>query len=118
MFFIAHAVFQAEATVREISRSLWVSEVSFNYQGLGGVKQIHILESYDHPGLIEQHDHLSAYLYDMCEILKWEISIQWVPQLFEHLEFFQVNKSCKIECSVNRMQQIIQNMIAVLTFRT
>ena len=27
-----------------------------------------------------------------------ESFIQWVPQLFEHLEFFHVNKSCKIEC--------------------
>ena len=39
------------------------------------------------------------------------IHIQWVPQLFEHLEFFQVNKSCKIECCGNKPHQIIQNMI-------
>ena len=37
--------------------------------------------------------------------------IQWVPQLFEHLEFFHVNKSCKIECCGNNTHQIIQNMI-------
>ena len=37
--------------------------------------------------------------------------IQWVPQLFERLEFFYVNKSCKIECCGNKMHQVIQNMI-------
>ena len=37
--------------------------------------------------------------------------IQWVPQLFEQLEFFHVNKSCKTECCSNKMHQIVQNMI-------
>ena len=37
--------------------------------------------------------------------------IQWVRQLFERLEFFHVNKSCKIECCDNKTHQIIQNMI-------
>ena len=36
---------------------------------------------------------------------------QWVPQLFERLEFFHWNKSCKIECCGNKTHQIIQNMI-------
>ena len=39
------------------------------------------------------------------------VSIQWVPQLFEQLEFFHVNKSCKIGCCGNNTYQIIQNMI-------
>ena len=38
------------------------------------------------------------------------LSLQWVPELLEHLELFHVNKSCKIECCVNKMHQIIQNM--------
>ena len=37
-------------------------------------------------------------------------NIQWVPQLFERLEFFLVSKSCKIECCGNKRHQIIQNM--------
>ena len=37
--------------------------------------------------------------------------IQWVPQLFERLEIFCVNKSWKIECCGNKTHQIIQNMI-------
>ena len=40
---------------------------------------------------------------------RWEI--QWVPQLFEQLDFFHVNKSCKIECCGNKMHQVIQDMI-------
>ena len=39
------------------------------------------------------------------------IHIQWVPQLFERLEFFYINKSCKIECGDDKTHQIIQNMI-------
>ena len=42
---------------------------------------------------------------------KWCLSIQRVPQLFEQLEFFYVNKSCKIECCGNKMHQIVQNVI-------
>ena len=37
--------------------------------------------------------------------------VQWVPQLFERLDSFHVNKSCKIECCGNKTHQIIQNMI-------
>ena len=37
-------------------------------------------------------------------------TLQWVPQLFERLEFFHVNKSCKIECCGNKTHQIVQNM--------
>ena len=37
--------------------------------------------------------------------------IQWVPQLFERLEFFHVNKSCKIEFWGHKTHQITQNMI-------
>ena len=37
--------------------------------------------------------------------------LQWVPQLFKHLEYFHVNKSCKIVCCDNKTHQIIQNMI-------
>ena len=40
-----------------------------------------------------------------------DLDIQWVPQLFEQLVFFHVNKSCKIECCGNKMHQIVQNMI-------
>ena len=36
--------------------------------------------------------------------------IQCVPQLFESLEFFHVDKSSKIECCGKKMHQIIQNM--------
>ena len=39
----------------------------------------------------------------------WDL--QWVPQLFKHLEFFHANKSCKIHCCGNKMPQIAQNMI-------
>ena len=38
-------------------------------------------------------------------------NLQWVPQLFERIEFFHVNMSCKIECCGNKTHQIIQNMI-------
>ena len=34
-----------------------------------------------------------------------------MSQLFEQLEFFHVNKSCKIECCGNKTHQIVQNMI-------
>ena len=34
-----------------------------------------------------------------------------MPQLFERVEFFHVNKSCKIECCDNKTHQPIQNMI-------
>ena len=37
-------------------------------------------------------------------------NIQWLPQLFKHLEFFHVEKSCKSECCGNKAHQIIQNM--------
>ena len=37
--------------------------------------------------------------------------VQWVPELFERLEFFHVNKSRKTECCGNKTHQIIQNMI-------
>ena len=39
------------------------------------------------------------------------IDLQWVPELLEHLDFFHVNKSCKIECCDNKMCQIVHNMI-------
>ena len=39
------------------------------------------------------------------------IIVQWVPQLFERLGFFHLNKSCKIACCGNKTHQIIQNMI-------
>ena len=42
---------------------------------------------------------------------KTSLGVQWVPQLFEHLEFSYVNKSGKIEHCGNKMHQIIQNMI-------
>ena len=42
---------------------------------------------------------------------KYELRLQWVPQLFKRLGFFHVNKSCKIECCGNKTHQIIQNMI-------
>ena len=35
----------------------------------------------------------------------------WVPQSFERLEFFHVNKACKNECCGNNSHQIIQNVI-------
>ena len=38
-------------------------------------------------------------------------NLQWVPQLFKCLEFFHVNKSCKIELCGDKMHQIIKNMI-------
>ena len=38
-------------------------------------------------------------------------NLQWVPQLFERLDFLHVNKSCKIECCGKKTHQIIQNMI-------
>ena len=44
------------------------------------------------------------YLYDQ------EVAVQWVPQLFERLEFFHVNKSCKIKCCGNKTHKIIQSM--------
>ena len=34
-----------------------------------------------------------------------------MPQLFERLEFFYANKSCKIEWCGNKTYQIIKNMI-------
>ena len=34
-----------------------------------------------------------------------------MPQLFERLEFFHVNKSCKIDRSGDKMHKIIPNMI-------
>ena len=37
--------------------------------------------------------------------------VQWVPQLFERLEFLHVNRSRKTEFCGNRTHQIIQNMI-------
>ena len=37
--------------------------------------------------------------------------VQWVPQLFERVEFFHINKFCKIECCGNKMPQIVKNMI-------
>ena len=37
--------------------------------------------------------------------------IQWVPQLFEHLECFRVNMSCKIEGCGNKTRKIIPNMV-------
>ena len=37
--------------------------------------------------------------------------IQGEPQLFEQLEFFHGNRSCKIEWCGNKMHQIIQIMI-------
>ena len=40
-----------------------------------------------------------------------QLKLQWVPQLFERLEFFHVNKPCKIESCSNKTHQIIQNMI-------
>ena len=40
-----------------------------------------------------------------------DFKVQWVPELFERVEFSHVNKSCKIECCGNKMHQIIQNMI-------
>ena len=46
------------------------------------------------------------FLLKISKIMNWhelELSvIQWVPQLFERLEFFHVNKSCKIECCDNK----------------
>ena len=45
------------------------------------------------------------------ELFNANSNIQWVPQLFEHLEFFHVNKSCKIEHCSNKVHQIVQNII-------
>ena len=42
---------------------------------------------------------------------KLAVHVQWVPQLFDRLEFLHVNKSCKIECCRYKMHQIIQDMI-------
>ena len=39
------------------------------------------------------------------------LHVQWVPEILERLDFFHVNKSCKIECCGNKTHQIIQNMI-------
>ena len=39
------------------------------------------------------------------------LHVHRVPKLFERLEFFHVNKSCKIGCCDNKTHQIIQNMI-------
>ena len=36
--------------------------------------------------------------------------VQWVPQLFERLEFFHVNMSSKTQCCGNKTCQIIQDM--------
>ena len=44
-------------------------------------------------------------------LMRSYVFIHWVPQLFEQLESFHVNKSCKIECCGNKMHQIVQNMI-------
>ena len=52
-----------------------------------------------------------TYLIRKITIFCAKKSIQWVPQLFEQLEFFHVNKSGKIECCGNKMHQIIQNVI-------
>ena len=38
-------------------------------------------------------------------------SLQWVPQLFEQLEFLHVNKSSKFECGGNKMHQITPNVM-------
>ena len=38
-------------------------------------------------------------------------NLWWVPELFERLEFFHVNKSCKFECCRNKTQLFIQNII-------
>ena len=40
-----------------------------------------------------------------------QIQIQWVPQLFERVEFFHANKSCKSDCCGNKTRHIVQNMI-------
>ena len=45
-----------------------------------------------------------------CRDAYW-FMVQWVPQLFKCLEFFQVNKSCKIDCRGVKTHQIIHNMI-------
>ena len=37
-------------------------------------------------------------------------NVQWVPELLERLEFFHVNKSCKIDCCGNKTHQIIQKI--------
>ena len=55
---------------------------------------------------------MSKFSSDSMKILECQqLNLQWVPQLFEHLEFFHANKSCKIECCGNKMHQIVQNMI-------
>ena len=44
-------------------------------------------------------------------MVSWpETGVQWVPQSFERLEFFHVNKSCKIEDCGKKTHKIIQNM--------
>ena len=49
--------------------------------------------------------------YDLTCTFRTSNNLQWVPQLFERLEFFPVNTSFKIECHGNKMHQIDQNMI-------
>ena len=39
------------------------------------------------------------------------LNVEWVPQLFEQLEFFHVNKSRKIECCGKKMHQIVHQNI-------
>ena len=52
---------------------------------------------------------LTAMVFTVNELNEYDI--QWVPQLFEQLEFFLVNKSCKIECCDKKTHQILENMI-------
>ena len=41
----------------------------------------------------------------------WLPTIIRAPQLFERIEFFHVNKPCKIECCGNKTHQNVQNRI-------
>ena len=54
---------------------------------------------------------LSQLFRFACKIKSCWDYVQWVPELSERLEFFHVNKSCKIECCDNKTHWIIQNMI-------
>ena len=56
--------------------------------------------------------YLNAYCKELYIFLVFlSLQIQWVPQLFERLDFFHINKSCKIERCGNKIHQIVQNMI-------
>ena len=51
---------------------------------------------------------LSQYLEFKLSLLWWTTTVG--ATIFERLEFFHVNKSCKTEYGGNKMIQIIQNM--------